>query len=100
MLSEISRIWTLHLHTGDRLRLLYADVLLPVRPGWRIGAEHVVAALGVVELDEGGAAVARMQLHAEIGRVHDAIRRAYAHRIGSRAVRIGIVAAEDRHVAA
>ena len=65
---------------GQRLRHIVADRLLPIRPGRRIGAEDVVAALGVVELDEGGAAIARMQLHAMIRRVVDHVGDADADR--------------------
>src|SRR6185312_874534 len=100
MLREPGGIRALHLDASDRLRHLLLDVLLPVGTGRRIGAEHVVAAVGVVELDEGGAAVAWMQLHAEIGRMRDAVCGAHAHRVGARAMGIGIVAAEDRHIAA
>ena len=51
---------------------------LPVRPGRRIGPAECRRCPGVVEFDEGGAAVARMQLHAVIGRVVDLVGDAHA----------------------
>ena len=100
MLREPYRIRALHLHAGQRLRHVLADELLPVRPRRRIRPQDVVAAVGVVELDEGGAAVARMELHAVIGRVVDDVGGAHAKRVGVTPAFVGIVAAEDRHVAA
>jgi hypothetical protein len=46
------------------------------------------------------AAIARMQLHAVIGRVIDHVGDAHADLLGVPSARVGIVAAEDRHVAA
>ena len=54
----------------------------------------------MIELDEGGAAIARVQLHAVIRRVRDHVGGAHADIVGMLAARIWIVAAEDRHVAA
>jgi len=56
-----------HLDIRQGQRRILADRFLPVRTGRRIDAQHIVAAIGMVELDEGGAAVARVQLHAVIG---------------------------------
>src|SRR5882724_891903 len=67
--GEILRLRTLHLDANERLRHVLSDEILPVRARRRVWSEHIVAAVGVVELDEGGAAIARMQLHAMIGRV-------------------------------
>ncbi len=69
VLGERLRLRALHLDPDQRLRHILADRFLPVRAGRRIGPQNIVAAIGVVELDEGGAAIARMQLHAVIGRV-------------------------------
>src|SRR5579859_6531572 len=57
--GEPCRVRALHLDADNGLRDILADVLLPVWACRRIGAEHVVAAVGVIELDEGGAAIAR-----------------------------------------
>ena len=62
MLREPLRVRALHLHSGQRLRHILADEFLPVRPRRRIRAQNVVTAFGVIELDEGGAAVAGVTL--------------------------------------
>ena len=80
VLGQPLRIRALHLDSGQRLRHILADRLLPVRTGRRIGAQNIVAAVGVVELDEGRAAVARVQLHAVIGRMRDHVGGAHADR--------------------
>ena len=100
MLCQHLRLRALHLHANQRLRHILGDRFLPIGTGRRIRPQNVVAAVGVIELDEGSAAIARVQLHAVIRRVGDHIRRAHAHRIGAFAVGVGIVAAEDRHIAA
>src|SRR3954463_15847887 len=94
------RLRALHLHADQGLCHIVADRFLPVRAGRRIGAENIVAALGVVEFDERGAAIARMQLHAVIGRMIDDVGDADADLLGLLAALVRIVAAEDRHVAA
>src|SRR5258708_7014072 len=68
MPSKLLRLRVFHLHADQRLRHILADGFLPVRSRRRIGSENVVTAVGVIELDECRAAIARMQLHAVIRR--------------------------------
>ena len=99
MLRQRLGLRALHLDAGQRQRHILSDRFLPVRAGRRIGSQNIVAAIGVVEFDEGGAAIARMQLHAAIGRMPDDVGDAHADLLGMPPARVGIVAAEDRHVA-
>ena len=80
MLGQPLRIGALHLDFRQRQRHVLPDRLLPVRPRRRIGPQHIVAAVGVIELDERRAAIARVQLHAVIGRVRDHVGGAHADR--------------------
>src|SRR4051794_29579823 len=97
MFGERSRCRALHLNACQGLRYVLADRLLPIGTSRRVCTEDVVAALGMVELNEGGAAIARMKLHAVIGRMIDYIGDTHPIRFGMTGAFVGIVAAADRH---
>ena len=73
---------------------------LPVRTGRVVGAVQRLAAHGVVKLQDRGAAVARVQLHALVIRVVQAESHPHAHQPGALAEGLGRVAIKDQHVAA
>src|SRR5229473_4436770 len=84
----------------QRLCLIDADRGAPIRAGRVIGAGERVAAARMVELDHRRAAVARMQLNAQVFRVLDHVGDADAERLRMAAPPLGVAAVEDRHVAA
>jgi hypothetical protein len=97
---EIARVGTLDLDADQALRPLRMDEFLPVRPGRPPRSHPLIAAHAVTELDEGGAAVARMKLCVLIGVAVDDMRNPHADRFGMGLSAPHVAGLKDRHVAA
>src|SRR5215471_15474854 len=89
-----------NLYAIEAARALAAHKALPILPRRPIGAVNLLAAHGVVELQERRAAILRVKLIALIAFSIDVVGNSHAEPLRLRCACLWIIAVEDEHVAA
>src|SRR5262249_6723094 len=89
-----------NLYAIEAARALVAHKALPILPRRPVGAVNLLAAHGVVELQERRAAILRVELIALIAFSIDVVGKAHAEPLRVCRARLWIIAVEDEHVAA
>src|SRR5579871_5600494 len=100
MRRQVFWVWALELDAEHAFGVAGADEVGPLLAGWPPRPHAIVAAGRAAELDECGAAIARVQLGILVAVAIDHVGDADAHLLGVGLAPLRIAGLEDRHVAA